>query len=187
MEKVQVPNQVPAAPMPVVIAGALVNGKANYLAIGAYGVMSMQPPVVYISSMKAHYTNAGIKKTGYFSINVPSSKLVKETDYCGLVSGRDTDKSGVFTTFFGAEKQAPMIAECPVNVVCKVIQTVDLAKNEVFIGEVVEYHVDKNCLVKNIADIKKISPLLLAGHSYWKLGAENGTAFQEGKALIKKP
>ncbi len=113
MEKVQLPNQPPAAPMPVVIAGALVKGKENYLAIGAYGVMSMQPPLVYISSMKAHFTNAGIKETGYFSINVPSAGLVKETDYCGLVSGRDTDKSRVFSAFYGKEKHAPLIRGMP--------------------------------------------------------------------------
>jgi flavin reductase (DIM6/NTAB) family NADH-FMN oxidoreductase RutF len=99
MEKIQMPNQAPAAPMPVVIAGTLVKGKENYLTIGAYGVMSIQPPLVYISSMKAHFSNAGIKETGYFSINVPPAALVKETDYCGLVSGRDTDKSTVFSGF----------------------------------------------------------------------------------------
>jgi len=187
MEKTQLPNQAPAAPMPVVIAGALVKGKENYLAIGAYGIMSMQPPLLYISSMKAHFTNAGIKETGYFSINVPSAGLVKETDYCGLVSGRDTDKSTVFSTFFGKVKHAPMIRECPVNAVCKVVKTVELPNNEVFIGEVVEYYVDTPCLTDNIPDPKKIDPMLLAGHSYRKLGGVAGAAFSAGKALIKKP
>ena len=187
MEKVQLPNQPPAAPMPVVIAGALVKGKENYLAIGAYGVMSMQPPLVYISSMKAHFTNAGIRETGYFSINVPSAGLVKETDYCGLVSGRDTDKSRVFFTFYGKEKHAPLIRECPVNVVCKVVKTLEFPNNEVFIGEVVEYYADRTCLTDNTPDAKKIDPLLLAGRMYRKLGGAAGTAFSVGKALMKKP
>jgi flavin reductase (DIM6/NTAB) family NADH-FMN oxidoreductase RutF len=187
MEKIQVQNQVPTAPLPVVVAGTMVNGKANYITIGAYGVMSIQPPVVYISSMKSHFTNAGIKKSGYFSINVPSADLVTKTDYCGLVSGRDADKSDVFTTFFDRDHRVPMAAECPVNAVCKVVQTVDLTRNEVFIGEVVECHIDKDCLVKNVPDIKKIGPLLLGGRYYWKLGAKNGTAFQEGKSLMKHP
>ncbi|MGD0534084.1 MAG: flavin reductase family protein [Methanoregula sp.] len=187
MEKVQLPNQPPAAPMPVVIAGALVKGKENYLAIGAYGVMSMQPPLVYISSMKAHFTNAGIKETGYFSINVPSAGLVKKTDYCGLVSGRDTDKSKVFSVFYGKEKHAPLIRECPVNVVCKVVKTLEFPNNEVFIGEVVEYYADKTCLTDNTPDAKKIDPLLLAGRMYRKLGGAAGSAFSVGKALMKKP
>ncbi|MEN6397329.1 MAG: flavin reductase family protein, partial [Methanoregula sp.] len=186
MEKIQLPNQAPAAPMPVVIAGALVKGKENYLAIGAYGVIAMQPPLVYISSMKAHFTNAGIKETGYFSINVPPVTLIKKTDYCGLVSGRDTDKSPVFSGFYGKEKHAPLIQECPVNVVCKVVKTLDFPNNEVFIGEVVEYYVDKTCLTNNIPDPKKINPLLLAGRMYRKLGGVAGTAFSAGKALMKK-
>lgn len=186
MEKIQIPNQAPAAPMPVVIACALVKGKENYLTIGAYGVMSIQPPLVYISSMKAHFTNAGIKETGYFSINVPPAALIKETDYCGLVSGRDTDKSTVFSGFYGKEKHAPMIRECPVNAVCKVVKTVELPNNEVFIGEVVEYYVDTPCLTDNIPDLKKIDPLLLAGRSYRKLGGVAGAAFSAGKALMKK-
>ena len=107
MKKIQLQNQPPATPLPIVIAGALVDGKENYLTIGAYGVMSVQPPVVYISSMKAHYTNAGIKKTGYFSINVPSADLIKKTDYCGLVSGRDSDKSLVFSAFYREKKYTP--------------------------------------------------------------------------------
>src|SRR5208283_2816650 len=170
MEKIQLHTQAPAAPLPIVIAGALVQGKENYLTIGAYGIMSIQPPVVYISSMKAHYTNAGIKETGYF----------------GLVSGRDTDKSGVFTPFYGREKHAPMIRECPVNALCKLVKTVELPNNDVFIGDVIEYYLDKRCLTDNNPDPKKTEPLLLYGHSYRRLGRSAGTAFAAGKALMKK-
>ena len=186
MEKIQQHTQAPAAPLPIVIAGALVQGKENYLTIGAYGIMSIQPPVVYISSMKAHYTNAGIKETGYFSINVPPAGLVRKTDYCGLVSGRDTDKSGVFTPFYGREKHAPMIRECPVNALCKLVKTVELPNNDVFIGDVIEYYLDKRCLTDNNPDPKKTEPLLLYGHSYRRLGRSAGTAFAAGKALMKK-
>lgn len=186
MTKIQQQNQCPAAPYPIVIAGALVKGKENYLTIGAYGGMSMQPPVVYISCLKSHYTNAGIKETGWFSINVPPAGLVRETDYCGLVSGVRTDKSGLFTAFYGEQKRAPMIRECPVNAVCRLTQTVELPANEVFIGTVEEYYVDEECLDGNAVDLKKTAPLLLYGRSYRRLGRAAGTAFATGKALMKK-
>jgi flavin reductase (DIM6/NTAB) family NADH-FMN oxidoreductase RutF len=186
MAKIQQHTQVPATPLPIVIAGALVKGKENYLTIGAYGIMSIQPPVVYISSMKAHYTNAGIKETGYFTINVPPAGLVRETDYCGLVSGREIDKSRIFTSFYGKEKHAPMVRECPVNAVCRIIKTVDLPGNDVFIGEVVEYYVDEDCLADETPDPKKTLPLLLYGRLYRKLGRAAGTAFAAGKTLMKK-
>ena len=187
MTKIPQQTQVPAAPLPIVIAGALVNGKENYLTIGAYGIMSIQPPVIYISSMKAHYTNTGIKETGYFSINVPPAWLVRETDYCGLVSGRETDKSCVFTAFYGEKRHAPMVRECPINAICRLTKTVELPNNDVFIGEVVEYYVDEECLEKNTMDPKKTAPLLLYGRSYRRLGRAAGTAFAAGKTLMKKP
>jgi flavin reductase (DIM6/NTAB) family NADH-FMN oxidoreductase RutF len=186
MAKIPQQTQCPAAPYPIVIAGAFVNGKENYLTIGAYGGMSIQPPMVYISSMKAHYTNAGIKETGWFSINVPRAGQVRETDYCGLVSGRTTDKSCVFTTFYGKQKRAPMIRECPVNAVCRLTRTVELPGNDVFIGTVEEYYVDEECLEGNAVDPKKTAPLLLYGRSYRRLGRTAGTAFATGKSLIKE-
>ena len=168
-----------------IIVGALVNGKANYLTLGHCGEMSMNPAIVYISMNKAHYTNAGIKENGYFSINIPSKNLVKETDYVGLVSGRDTDKSELFSAFYGSVNKAPMIEECPVNILCKLINTIDLPRNEVFVGEIIETYINKEYLIDGKPDMKKINPLLLAGGKYWELGSPVGNAFTNGKALIK--
>ena len=174
------------SPAPVVIAGALVGEKANYLTLGGFGGMSLSPPMVYITVNKAHYTNAGIKENGYFSVNIPSEDMVQKTDYVGLVSGRDTDKSGIFTPFYGSVKMAPMIEECPVNMLCKLYTTVDLPNNDVFIGEIVETHVNAECLNDKVPDMKKINPLMLAGNAYWSLGNIVGAAFKDGRALIKK-
>jgi len=184
MEKVLVENRSVSA-SPAVIAGALVNGRPNYITLGFYGGMSMNPPIVYISINKAHYTNAGIKETGYFSVNIPSKNVVKEMDYVGIVSGRDVDKSTVFSAFYGSINKAPMIEECPVNILCKLIQTVDLPRTEVFIGEIAETYVGKEYLVDGKPDINKVNPILLAGGKYCELGSPVGTPRSDGKALIK--
>jgi flavin reductase (DIM6/NTAB) family NADH-FMN oxidoreductase RutF len=168
-----------------VITGVLVKGKPNYITLGACGALSMEPPLVYISVNKSHYTNAGIKENGYFSINIPSKNLVKETDYVGLVSGRDTDKSTVFSAFYGSVNKAPMIEECPVNILCKLVDTINLPRNEVFIGEIIETYASKECLIDDKPDVKKISPLVLAGGSYWELGNHVGKTYTAGKALIR--
>jgi flavin reductase (DIM6/NTAB) family NADH-FMN oxidoreductase RutF len=185
MEKVMIGKAAVGA-TPAVIAGALVNGKPNYLALGNYGTMCPRPPTVYISLNKIHYTNTGVKENGYFSVNIPSKELAQKMDYVGLVSGKETDKSGVFSPFFGSTDKAPMIQECPVNILCKLIQTVDLPTQEVFIGEVVETYVARECLTNEKPDVKKIGPLLLGGGSYWELGNKAGSSFSDGKALIKK-
>lgn len=171
---------------PAVIAGAIVGGKANYLTLGGFGGMSIDPPMAYITVNKAHYTNSGIVENGYYSVNMPSAGMAVKTDYVGLVSGRDTDKSGVFKSFYGSVRKAPMIEECPVNMLCKLYKTVDLPNNDVFIGEIVETHVNAECMNGKIPDIRRIDPLLLGDGAYWSLGDVVGAAFEDGRALIKK-
>lgn len=185
MRKVMI-GKISVSPAPTVIVGALVNDKINYITLGAYGLMSINPPLLYISVNKAHYTNAGIKEYGYFSVNIPSRDQVQKMDYIGLVSGRDTDKSGVFTPFYGAIEKVPMIKECNANMLCKVIKTVDLPNNDVFIGEILETYVNSECITDGKPDPKKINPIILMGSSYWELGNPAGNAFSDGKVLIKK-
>jgi flavin reductase (DIM6/NTAB) family NADH-FMN oxidoreductase RutF len=184
MEKVLVDNTRIYA-VTTVIVGALVHGRANYLTLGGCGMMSISPPLMYITVNKAHYTNAGIRQNGCFSVNIPSTSLAVKTDYVGLVSGRETDKSGVFTAFYGNSKKAPMIEECPVNMLCRIYTTLDLPNNDVFIGEIVETYVNADCLNGKVPDMKKINPLILSGGSYWCLGDIVGTAYKDGRALMK--
>ena len=68
-----------------------------------------------------HYTTKGIVENGTYSVNVPSTRLLSLADYCGLVSGHRVDKSRLFETFYGELGTAPMAAECPVNLECRVV------------------------------------------------------------------
>jgi flavin reductase (DIM6/NTAB) family NADH-FMN oxidoreductase RutF len=189
IEKVMI-GKMPASAFPVVIVGSMVNGKPNYNTLGCYGLISPYPPTVYIKSIKEHYTNAGIRETGWFSVNLPLKELVEKTDYVGLVSGHDTDKSGIFKSFFSSVGNAPMVEECPVNILCKVVQTVYMPtqpKTEIFIGEVEEVYVNNKCMSDGVPDLNKIKPLMLAGTQYVEIsGNPVGTAWKIGKDLIEK-
>ncbi len=109
MEKVKIANW-PVGPFPVALAGAHVNGKPNYATVGACGVVC-QEPVLYVSLKHSHYTTAGVRDNGYFSLNIPSDNMVQKTDYCGIVSGGLADKSPVFASFYDDIGKAPMIEE----------------------------------------------------------------------------
>ena len=91
--------------MPTVIVGAQVNGKPNYITIAHVGIMELES--VSLGMNKRHYTNAGIKTAKTFSINIPSKAMVKETDYCGLISGKDKNKADMFKTFYGTTQNRP--------------------------------------------------------------------------------
>lgn len=180
MGKIKLPNR-PIGPFPTVLAGAEVNGKPNYVTIGACGVVSLEP-VLYISLKSTHYTTIGVKENGYFSVNIPSAEQVQKTDYCGVVSGRTTDKSTLFTAFYDELGKAPMIRECPMNILCKVIQTLPIFGFEMFFGEIVAVYANEQCLEDGRLDPLKINPIIMLGTSYWELGQTIGTVFKDGTA-----
>ena len=162
MNKIEYGKYPLVYPTSLVIAGAMVYGKPNYETLGDCGIISVNPAVIYISSHNSHYTNKGILKNKVFSINIPSVKMIEKVDYCGLESGYRTDKSQLFTTFFGIIRNIPLIEECTVNIACKVIKRFKIYKMDVFIGEVIETFVGEDYTTNGRADTKKINPLIFA-------------------------
>lgn len=171
-------------PMPVVLAGALVDGRPNYITIAHVGIMDLSH--VSLSMAKVHFTNAGIRENGTFSVNIPGEDLVRETDYCGLVSGSKADKGSLFETFFGELETAPMIQGCPVNMECRLVKTVDMPNHDVFIGEVAEVYCDERVAADNGIDFQAVEPILFAMYdkSYFKLGVRFADAWSIGKSLM---
>jgi flavin reductase (DIM6/NTAB) family NADH-FMN oxidoreductase RutF len=168
-------------PMPTTLVGANVNGKPNYVTIAHVGIMD--PGSVSLGMAKIHYTNEGIKENETFSVNIPPARMVKETDYCGLVSGKKTNKAALFETFYGKLKTAPMIEACPINMECKLIRTVDFPKHDVFVGEIVETYCDEHCLTEGVVDFAKVEPILFVmnDRSYMKLGERFAKAWHVGR------
>lgn len=187
MKKIKTGAKTFLYPMPTTLVGANVNGKPNYLAVAYCGIVQTSPPMIAIALKESRYTNAGIKENGTFSVNLPSAGMVKVTDYCGLVSGRNVDKSKLFSTFYGELKTAPMIKECPVNLECKLIQALDYGgSHDIFIGEVVEAYAGEQYTTNGLPDIKKVNPILLSSiydKNYWKVGEYLGKAWKIGEEL----
>ncbi len=169
--------------MPTVLVGATINGKPNYIAIAHVGIMDLSS--VSLGINKTHYTNAGIKENGTFSINIPSVDMVKQTDYCGLVSGKNVDKSLLFETFYGTLKTAPMIQSFPINMECRLLQIVNFPKHDIFIGEIVETYCDDSCLNGDKVDMTLLRPILFTmdDRGYWSVGERIATAWDVGKDL----
>ncbi|HMK64640.1 MAG TPA: flavin reductase family protein [Thermodesulfobacteriota bacterium] len=188
MEKIEVAPERVYYPMPCSLVGANVSGKPNYLTVAWFTMVNPKPPCVLVAMNKAHFTNAGVKENRTFSINIPSADIADRTDYCGLVSGHRFDKSKVFETFYGKLETAPMIKECACNVECKLIQTVDMPVEELFIGEIAAVYSEERYLTDGLPDLRKINPLLLVQtqRRYATLGADIGQAWGIGNALKTK-
>ena len=162
--------QICLYPMPLVIVGANVNGKPNYITIAHVGIMDFS--AISVSISKKYYTNAGIKKNKTFSMNIPSVDMVKEAEHCGLTSGKNTDKAKLFDNFYGKLQTAPMIEECPINMECKLIQTVEFPNHNVFVGEIAGTYYDDYYITNSVVDLSKVQPILFSMNDigYWKIG-----------------
>jgi len=194
MSKIKIGKFNVLSPLLPVLVGTNVGGKPNYITIGLVGWLCYDTISVSLGHMQ--YSNTGIRENRTFSVNQPSAAMVKKLDYCGLFSGRKIDKSALFENFYGQLKTAPMIEECPLNLECRVIQTIERPVHTVFIGEVNEAYIDENCVTKDGLDMSKIDPILYSSlksqgkaryrGSYWRLGEYLAPAWEIGKELNSK-
>ncbi len=188
MAKVELGKGRAYYPMTCALVGATVEGKPNYLTIAWFSMVNPDPPYLAVAMNKAHYTNTGIKANGTFSLNIPSAGMVEITDYCGIVSGRKVDKADLFETFYGKLETAPMIRECPLSFECRLVKTLDLPAEELFIGEIVNSYCDEEFLGEGkTPDLKRINPFMLtmSDRRYFTLGEEIGRAWEIGKKFKK--
>jgi flavin reductase (DIM6/NTAB) family NADH-FMN oxidoreductase RutF len=168
--------------MPVVLVGTVVDGKENFMAVGWCSRVNSKPPMIAVAISKTHHTPKGILPHETFSICFPDSSMVKVTDYCGIVSGKNEDKSKLFSTFSGMLENAPMIEECPLNMECKLIQTVELPGDYLFIAEIIGTYAREDVIVDGKPVMEKLDPMILTmpDNRYWKLETCVGHAWKDG-------
>ena len=119
--------------------------KPNIITIAWTGIVNSNPPMTYISVRKERYSHNIIENTGEFVINLCSEELAFATDFCGVRSGRDTDKfKEMKLTPERAEiVRCPMIKESPVNIECRVSEIIELGSHDMFIADILKVHVDE--------------------------------------------
>jgi flavin reductase (DIM6/NTAB) family NADH-FMN oxidoreductase RutF len=190
MAKVLLGPQTMIWPMPALLVGANVDGKPNFMAVAWGGIANGQPPMISVALRHERHTLRGIRQNLTFSVNVPSTDMVRETDYCGITSGAKVDKVQVchFKVFYGKLESAPLIQQCPVNLECKVVHMLDLGSHTLVIGRVEETHISEECLTDNKPDVNKIKPLVYArepAREYMDFSRNLAKAFSIGRELNK--
>jgi len=175
-------------PMPIALVGAIVNGTPNYMPAAFVGIINFRPPIVACGLAPTHYTSQGIEETGFFSVNIPSEDLLVPVDYCGLHTGASEDKSGIFTTFYGATGQAPLAEECPVCIECKLVNQLPLGNDTAYFGEIIEIFCEEDVLTNGQPDLLKIRPFVftMPDNGFYSIGPRIGTGWQSGKSFKKQ-
>ena len=166
-------------PVPVaLVTCGDIDAKPNIITIAWTGIICSEPPMVSISVRPHRYSAALIKEGREFVLNIPSESLLEKTDRCGVISGRDHDKfKEVGLTPVRAKMvKCPLIAECPVNLECKVTEMKPLGTHEVYMAQVVACHADEKVLRDGEIQIRKARPLVYCpvNDEYWNLGSKVG-------------
>lgn len=185
MEKIKIKKDLFCLPWTQTILGTHFEGKVNFMALDWLTRVNFQPAMLGICVNRAHASHEAICNSEEFSVNIPSVDMVDITDYTGLVSGKNVDKSGLFEIFYGQLKSAPMIRLCPLSMECKVIQTVDLPTNTFFIAEIIDIYSEDRFLTEGKPDVKKMNPFLLTmpDNRFWSIGECVGKAWNAGKTV----
>ena len=188
MSKILMGPQTLIYPMPSLLVGANIDDKPNFMTVAWGGIANGEPPMISVAIRHNRYTHQGISQNLTFSVNVPSTDLVREVDYCGLVSGAKTNKAEVcqFKVFYGKLNNAPLIEQCPINLECKVVHILNLGSHSLIVGRVEETYVSDSCLTNGKPDVNKIKPIIYAidpVRQYLALGQVIAKAYSIGQEL----
>jgi len=156
-------------PRPVVLITVSSSGKDNIITLSWVGVVCSSPPVVAMGIRKNRFSYEMIMNSKEYVINIPPASLKGEADFCGTRSGKEFDKFK--ETGFTKEKakvvDAPLIGECPINLECKLIKSIELGSHTLFLGEVVGTHIDKAIMADGKFDDTKFQPLTYLSPHYF--------------------
>ena len=110
-------------------------------------------------------------------------------DLCGCRSGRTVDKFALahLTAVPASAIGAPLIAECPVSLECRIFQSIPLGSHEMFLADILAVQVDRALLdAAGRLCLEKADLLAYAHGGYFRLGQQLGS-FGYSVKKKKKP
>ena len=152
-------------PLPPVMVSCGTMERSNIITVAWTGTVNSEPPMTYISVRPERHSYAMIKERGEFVINLTTERLVRAADLCGVRSGRDLQKFRFcrLTPAPASAVSAPLIAESPVNIECRVEQRLTLGSHDMFIAKVLAVDVDEALLdAKGVLHLERAG---LAGYA----------------------
>lgn len=161
------------APVPVALVSCQGrDGVPNVLTVAWVGTVCSEPPMLSISLQRQRHSYGLIRETGEFVVNLPTERLASATDYCGVVSGREVDKFAAahLTPAPASAVAPPVIAECPVNLECRVEQVIPLGSHDLFLARIVAVDVDVDLMsTAGKLELGKAGLLTYVHGEYWNL------------------
>ena len=161
-------------PVPAVLVSAAdKDGNSNLITVAWAGTICSDPPMLSISVRPERYSYHMIRETGEFVVNLTTEELVRAVDFCGVKSGRDTDKwkeTGL-TPEKASVVNVPLVRQSPVNLECRVLRVDELGSHHMFLAQVVAVDVDEKYMdEKDQFHLSAAKPLAYSHGRYYGLG-----------------
>lgn len=131
-------------PLPAVLVSCGDSAHSNLMTAAWTGTVCTNPAMLYVSIRPERYSYGIIRERGEFTVNLTTAAMARATDYCGVKSGRDTDKwagSGLHPVP-GVGVACPAVDESPVSIECRLRQVIPLGSHDMFLAEVVDVLAD---------------------------------------------
>ena len=165
------------SPLPPALISSGTMEKPNVMTAAWTGIIASEPAMTYVSVRPSRYTHEIISKTKEFVINLPTLDLADITDWCGVKSGRDTDKFK--QTGLTAEAcqfvKAPAIAQSPVSIECKVVNVQHYGSHDMFVAEILGVNVDEKYIdAEGKLNLEKAGILAYMHGFYFTMGRKLG-------------
>ena len=190
MSKVQWKGSTLLAPVPAALVSCGTVENPNALTIAWTGITCSDPPMTYISVRPQRHSYGIIKESGEFVINLTTGVMARATDFCGVRSGREMDKLAAagLTVEPAQEVAAPVIAQSPLALECRVKQIIPLGSHDMFLAEIVAVDVEEKLLDKDGKLHLEQAGLVAYSHGeYFALGKKVGSfGFSVRKKRPKK-
>jgi flavin reductase (DIM6/NTAB) family NADH-FMN oxidoreductase RutF len=180
-------------PMPVALVVTGDMEQSNIVTIAWVSLLTSSPPTLGVSVGTKGFSGKQILKNKHFTVNIASTSIMVEADFCGITTGKERDKfkeTGL-TKMPSTHIPSPIIRECPLNFECRLVNHAVFGTTNHFAGEILEVHMDADKL-RDVSDPASFDPAAMdplvyigGAREYRRIGDKIGDAYQIGKQLIR--
>lgn len=152
--------------MPLALVTVLEDGgDVDIVTVASLTPLPGEPVRLVMGILEENYSCQLVEKRGEFVLNFVTPKMRSIARACGMYSGKDVDKFEVcdLTPLPAKYVSAPLLAECPLHIECRVTDVLSLDGLKLFVSEIVVLEVEES-----LSDghggvlIEKLDPLFYA-------------------------
>lgn len=178
MERISWKGGTLLSPVPAVLVSCGTVEKPTALTVAWTGIISSDPPRMYISVRPERHSYGIIKDSGEFAVNMLPSTLVRALDYCGIKSGKNEDKLAAKRLIAEpcTKISAPQIAQSRITLECKVFDVIPQGSHDMFLADILAVNIDKSLIdERGRLKIEQAGLVAYAHGTYFALGKKVGT------------